>query len=157
MRLIFSSIAVALSCMATATHSQTTKVRDYYTVDGRFTICKWGELDHCEALSEKHIKQYFMTAVDIATVEKLEHFAFTKSFSGKDLINAFGQPEVARDPSDTMHLMWFDKKDRANGPISGFSMYKNKIAVASYKVRDKFSIVWYNPDDIGLGKSNANE
>lgn len=152
---ILVPLAILVSVVATAAHSQTAKVRDYYTVDGHFTICRWGELDHCEVLSAEHIKQYSMTDADVATIEKLEYFAFTKSFSGKDLIRAFGEPEVARDPSDTIHLMWFDKKDRANGPISGFSMYKNKIAVASYKVHDKFSIIWFNPDDIGLGNSNA--
>ena len=154
MRQIFLALAICGIALSNGAQSQTTKVRDYLTIDGRFTICKWGELENCEALSVEHIKRYSMSEVDVATIEKIEHFAFTKSFSGKDLISTFGQPEVKRDPSDTIHLMWFDKNDRMNGPLFGFSMYKNKIAVASYKVRNKFSIVWYNPDDVDLDKDN---
>ncbi|MCW7542008.1 hypothetical protein OOT46_29865 [Aquabacterium sp. A7-Y] len=115
------------------------------TIDGQFTVCRWGETATCDALDKQREKALRLTPTEQKNLDELRRYSAAKSFNGKDLIASFGQPWTSfKDPADTVNIIWlYDQRE--GHPASSFGMVfvDNKLSIITYKVPNKFSIIWY--------------
>lgn len=99
--LLFSLLLLALSLVA-----QVSLARDYLTVDGQFTLCKWNKIKDCELLDAKRERLLDLTKDERKTLHALRRFSEATSFTGQDVLNAFGKPHYSNRDGDELQLIW---------------------------------------------------
>lgn len=119
--------------------------RDYLTKDGQFTVCKWGHLMDCELLDATREKSLDLTKDERRVLFELIRFSAIPEFSGKDLVAVFGQPfSTSKEADGSFQVSWrIAAGDGDEVSAIGMAMVNQKMSVISYRIWNKYSIIWY--------------
>ena len=119
--------------------------RNFITIDGKFTICKFGEFKDCDELTDAMLQSARFSADQKRVLRAL------KSFTGRDqpatvadLEKVFGKSAIFRPPGmDEVNATWLDDP-KGKCPMCGIhAMFsKGDLMVIHYAVADKFMITW---------------